>query len=145
LTRSFSELRRVDPGFKADHLLTLRLQYGPARPVMRQSAIRFFSDVQRELASLPGVVSASAVSRLPAGGGGVDSLGGNPFSIDGRPFDPNGPVPQLAHTQSAGVDYFRTLGIPLLEGRTFADADTDSSPHVAVVNQTLARGFFPRG
>jgi putative ABC transport system permease protein len=145
LVRSFSELRRVDPGFKADHLLTFRLQYAPARPVIRQRASRFLSDVQKELASLPGVVSASAIDRLPAGGSGPGSLGGNPFSIEGRAFNSNSPVPQLAHTQGAGVDYFKTLGIPLIEGRTFTDADTDSSPHVAVVNQTLARGFFPHG
>lgn len=145
LLRSFSELRRVDPGFKADHLLTLRLQYAPARPVMRRRAMQFFSDVREKLAALPGVISASEVSRLPAAGGGVDSLGGNPFSIEGRPFNPNGPVPQLAHNQSAAIDYFNTLGIPLIEGRTFTAADTDSSTPVTVVNQTLARGFFPHG
>ena len=145
LLRSFSELRRVDPGFRADHLLTLRLQYPPARPIMNRRSIQFFSDVREKLAGLPGVISAGAVSRLPAGGSTVDSRGGNPFSIEGRPFNPSSVVPQLAHTQTAGVDYFRTLGIPLIEGRTFTEADTDQAPHVTVINQTLARGFFPHG
>ncbi len=145
LLRSFSELRRVDPGFRADHLLTLRLQFPPARPIMHRRAVQFFSDVRDKLAALPGVVSATVVSRLPAGGSSIGSRGGNPFSIEGRPFNPTSAVPQLAHTQSAGVDYFKALGIPLLEGRAFTDADTDSAPHVVVVNRTLARGFFPDG
>ena len=145
LLRSFSELRRVDPGFRADHLLTLRLQYPPGRPIMRGRGLQFFSEVHDRLAALPGVIAVSGISRLPAAGGGPGSRGGNPFSIEGRMFDPASAVPQIAHTQTAGVDYFRTLGIPLIAGRTFSQADTGTSEQVAVVNRTLARGFFPNG
>ena len=145
LLRSFEQLSHVDPGFTADHLLTMRVQAPATLAANRQRSGAFFTELTGKLAGLPGVLGAGSVSRLPAMGGGPNTRGGNPFSIEGRPWDPNAPVPQIAHTQTADADYFRALQIPLLEGRLFSAFDTVTAPHVAVVNRTLARAFFPRG
>jgi putative ABC transport system permease protein len=145
LLKSFTRLRHIDPGFEATHLLTMQLQLSGTRYQEPHRRIAFFSGLQERLAALPGVVSASMVSRLPVARAGLNTRSGNPFSIEGRPWNPNGSIPQIAHTQTAGPGYFRTFGIPLLSGRDFSGSDTMDAPHVALINETLARGFFPRG
>ena len=145
LIKSFTRLSHVNPGFNPDHLLTMQIQLPPQRYSEPHRRVAFFSTLGERLAALPGVISVGAVSRLPVLGGGLNARGGNPFSIEGRAWDPNSPVRQIAHTQVADPDYFRTLRIPLIVGRVFSTADTASAPRVAVVNETLARGFFSRG
>jgi len=145
LLKSFTRLRQIDPGFRPDHLLTMQMQLSGPRYQDTRHRISYFSELQERLRTLPGVTSVSMVGWLPVARVGADTGGGNPFSIEGRAWNPNGPVPQIAHTSAAGIDYFHTMGIPLLAGRVFTNADTlDASP-VTVINQTLARGFFPRG
>ena len=100
--------------------------------------------MRAQVAALPGVMAATASTRLPVNGGEIMN-GGSPFSIEGRPWNPSGAVPQLANTQIADPVYFRTLQIPLIAGRVFNDSDTAQAPFVAVINETLARGFFPDG
>jgi putative ABC transport system permease protein len=145
LLKSFARLREINPGFHPDHLLTMRIQLSGPRYEDDRRRISYFSEVQERLRSLPGVTAASMVGGLPVARVGADTGGGNPFSIEGRPWNPNGSVRQVAHTTAAGVDYFHTMGIPLLAGRVFSPSDTMDAPQVAVINQTLARGFFPRG
>jgi len=117
---------------------------GPRYEDARRRA-SYYSNLEERLRTLPGVVSASMVGWLPVARVGADTSGGNPFSIEGWAWNPNGPVPQIAHTAAAGPDYFRAMGIPLRDGRVFAPTDTAEAPPVAVINETLARGFFPRG
>jgi putative ABC transport system permease protein len=145
LLKSFARLREINPGFHPDHLLTMRIQLSGPRYEDDRRRISYFSEVQERLRSLPGVTAASMVGGLPVARVGADTGGGNPFSIEGRPWNPNGSVRQVAHTTAAGVDYFHTMGIPLLAGRVFSPSDTMDAPQVAVINQTLARGFFQRG
>ena len=145
LLKSFSRLRAIDPGFHPEHVLTMRVQLAGPRYQDDRHRISYFSDLQERLRTLPGVAAVSMVGWLPVAPVGADTGGGNPFSIEGRPWNPNGPVPQIAHTSTAGLDYFHTMGIPLLAGRVFTPADNLDAPAVAVINQTLARGFFPRG
>ena len=145
LLKSFTRLREINPGFRTDHLLTMRMQLSGPRYQDARHRISYFSELQRRLRTLPGVIAVSMVGGLPVAPVGADTSGGNPFSIEGRPWSPNGPVRQIAHTTAAGLDYFHTMGIPLLAGRVFADADTLDAPRVAVINQALARGFFPHG
>ncbi len=145
LLKSFSRLRGIDPGFHPDHLLTMQLQLARPRYEDAHRRIRYYSELQERLRSLPGVTSVSLVDWLPVARVGSDTNGGNPFSIEGRAWNPNGLVPQMAHTAAVGLDYFRTMQIPLLAGRVFAPSDTMEAPAVAVINQALARGFFPRG
>jgi putative ABC transport system permease protein len=146
LLKSFARLRQIDPGFRPDHLLTMQVQLSGPRYEAPRRRIEFFSELQERVARIPGVVSVSAVTGLPVASiGNVESRGGNPFSIEGRPWDPNGPVPQIAHTFVAGLEYFRTMGIRLRAGRVFSEADNSDAPRVTVVNERLARGFFPHG
>lgn len=145
LLKSFEYLRKIDPGFHPDHLLTMEVNLSGPRYEQPANRIAFFSRLQERLEQLPGVVSASGVDRLPVFKVGVDTRGGNPFSVDGHPFDPSNTTPQIAHTQTVEQGYFHTMGIPVLAGRPFSDKDGADSPPVAVINRTLARNVFPNG
>jgi putative ABC transport system permease protein len=144
LLKSYAKLRHVDPGFHPEHVLTMRVQYPPTRPLMKTRLSAFFTELSDTIATIPGVISAGAVSRLPVEGG-VNGRGGNPFSIEGQQWRPDGPVPQMAHTQVIDPEYFRAMQIPLLQGRFFEPRDNGAAPAVTVVNETLAHGFFPKG
>lgn len=150
LLQSFVRLRRVDPGFRSDGLLTMQLRLSGPRYAAPGRRVQFLSELQERLAALPAVISVSVVSRLPVASiGNVDARGGNPFSIEGRAWGANSDLstatPQIAHTQTVGPDYFRTMQIPVRSGRVFSVADGPDTPRVVVVNQTLARRFFPNG
>jgi len=143
LLKSFSRLRRVDPGFNPVHLLTMQLQFPPSVPQFNGRTIAFYSELREKLASLPGVISAT-VGGWPVRGGDANARGGDPFLLKGRPYDENG-TGQFANLNIVGLDYFRTFEIPLRAGRVFSEADNSSAPRVVMVNGTLARKFFPEG
>jgi putative ABC transport system permease protein len=153
LLKSFSRLTHVDPGFNANHLLLM--QTGFSRNTSRTERVEFYKGLRERLAQLPGVTSAT-VGDLPVGGGGINAGAGDPFGIKGKSYDAtSGSVTQFANLSTAGVDYFRTFEIPLLSGRPFTDADATPAnigveaakeyPSVVIVNETLARTFFPQG
>jgi putative ABC transport system permease protein len=144
LLKSFALLTHEHKGFNPQSLLTMHVELFGERYKDPHRQVEFFSNVRAQVAALPGVVSATASTRLPVNGAEI-MTGGSPFSIEGRPWNPSGAVPQLATTQIADADYFRTLQIPLIAGRVFNDSDTAQAPFVAVINETLARGFFPNG
>ncbi|MGA2723803.1 MAG: ABC transporter permease [Bryobacteraceae bacterium] len=137
LIRSFVRLRSADPGFRPSGLLTLRVPLAGGRNAAPDRRIAFFQQVTERVAALPGVRAVGAVSGLPLTGLG----GGSAFAVDGRPA----PAPEqrpIGLLRSVSSAYFRTMGIPLLAGRVFADSDTSQAPAVIVVNQTLARRFW---
>jgi putative ABC transport system permease protein len=145
LLKSFSRLRRVDPGFNPVHLLTMQVQFPPTRPISRVRMKAFYAELREKLAGLPGVISASE-GGLPVRGGGVNAGGGDPFTIKGRTYGSSGTVGQFANLTGIGPDYFRTFQIPLRAGRLFTESDhATDAPSVAIVNETLARAFFPQG
>jgi putative ABC transport system permease protein len=140
LIRSFVRLRSVDPGFQPLGLLTLRVPLAGGRNAAPDRRIAFFQQVADRVAALPGVRAAGAVNALPLTGLGL----GSNFAVDGRPA----PAPEqrpIALLRSVHSAYFRSMGIPLLAGRAFQDSDTSQAPAVIVVNQTLARRFWPQG
>ena len=139
LLRSFHNLHAVDPGFDPRNVLTLRITLPDSTYSQPYRRAAFFSDALGRIQRLPGVESAAFISRLPLSGGGH---GGDPFSIQGRPYDSSSAVPQIAIGQASTPDYFRAMHIPLLAGRLITGADAETAPAVAVVNATLARGFF---
>jgi putative ABC transport system permease protein len=145
LAKSFERLRQIDTGIRVEHLLTMRLQLSGARYRQPGQRTRFFSDLQDRLSHLPGVVSASEVGRLPVFKVGVDTTAGNPFSTDLHAFNDNSGTKQMAHTVTAAPGYFHVMGISLLEGRDFSQSDLANAPPVAIVNETLARRFYPQG
>jgi putative ABC transport system permease protein len=140
LMQSFAQLRRVDPGFRPQGLLTLRLPLGGGRNNAIERRVAFIRQVSDGVATLPGVRGVGAVSELPLTGLGLGSV----FWIDGRPLPPTGQRP-LAMTRGVTGDYFRAIGIPLIAGRFFNDADTAASQPVAIVDETLAKRFWPQG
>jgi len=144
LLKSFWRLTHVDPGFNAEHLLIMRTDF--TRNTSPTERVQFYTELREKLAMLPGVIGAT-MGDLPLRGGGINSGSGDPFGIRGKSYDSTtGPVTQFANLPSAGVDYFRTLQIPLRAGRVFTAADTAGKfPSVVMVNETLARAFFPQG
>jgi putative ABC transport system permease protein len=140
LIRSFARLRSADPGFQPSGLLTLRVPLAGGRNAAPGRRIAFFQQVADRVAALPGVATVGAVNGLPLTGLG----GGSTFAVDGRPA----PAPEqrpVALLRSVTPAYFRTMGIPLVAGRLLADSDTSQAPPAIVVNQTLARRFWPAG
>jgi putative ABC transport system permease protein len=145
LAKSLARLRQIDPGVRIEHLLTMQIQLSGPRYEKARQRVRFFSELQDRLAKMPGVISASEVSILPVFTVGVDTRYGNPFSTDAHRWNPNAQTRQMAHTITVGRGYFRTMGIALRRGRDFSRSDVLDAPPVAIVNETLARGFFPNG
>jgi putative ABC transport system permease protein len=135
LIKSFVRLAVVNPGFRAEQLVTARISLSDNQYADIQRVAAFYRELVERVRTLPGVESASVVSVLPLTGG----QGGSPFSIQGRAYDSNSKTPQVVNQQVAGADYFRTMQIPLLAGRLFRDGE--SGP-VVVINRTMARGFW---
>lgn len=138
MIRSFLQLQRVDPGFNPDKVLTAHIalpqnSYGtPARVGEFQQ--RLLQNVQ----SLPGVQSAAASMSLPPN---LLQMR-NPFVVEGQPPAPGESQP-VAEQLLISPYYFRTLGIRLSAGRPFTDADNASAPPVVIINETMARTYFP--
>jgi putative ABC transport system permease protein len=139
LLKSLAHLRSVEPGFDPHNVLTMQVTLPAVRYLSPRSRITFFDQLAERLRHIGGVESAALVSQLPVSGGG---RGGDPFSIEGQPYDSSGRVPQVATRYQMSPDYFRTMRIPLLAGRPLDERDGPDAPHVAVINQTMARGFF---
>jgi len=143
--RSFWQLLQVRPGFNPHQVVTTQIwmavpndpKNDPYRTVPKRAA--FHREVLRRVTSLPGVVEASigAGGSLPL----LHTRNAFTFTIEGRPADSErAPVAEFA---SVTPRHFNTLQIPLLSGRNFTDADDDKALPVAVVDQTLARRFWP--
>jgi len=131
LVKSFVRLMRVDPGFEADRLLVFNVGLPPATSPAQQD--EFYRQVVERLQALAGVQSVGAVSRLPLAGGNSDRS----FRLPGSDRD------YQADIRVSTPNYFQTMGIPLLKGRSLGDQDTRSPAIVAVVNEALARTVFP--
>jgi putative ABC transport system permease protein len=138
LVKSFLRLQRIDPGVSIDRVLTLRLRLPDARYAQAERQVRFYDDVLRRIQELPGVTAAGLTSDLPLGG--TDSF--LSFGIEGRPQEKLGQGPEGGYHQ-VSLDYFRTLGIPLLRGRQFDARDVQKAPEVAIVSETLAKRYWP--
>ncbi|HEY3568939.1 MAG TPA: ABC transporter permease [Thermoanaerobaculia bacterium] len=138
MVRSFVRLQAVDPGFDARNLLTLRVALPSVRYPDDAKADAFFRQAVASLRTLPGVRSASAISELPFAALGTATS----FTIEGRPAPPPG---EFFGTDVRVVDeeYFRTMRIPVLAGRTFTPQEVAEDRKVCVVNQAMARVYFP--
>ena len=136
LIQSFMRLQGVNPGFNPHHVLTINLGLPDARYNAAQQAA-FFGQIVERVRALPGVHLASAVVPLPLSEDRMRTS----FEIEGRPV-PKSEEP-LTEFRSIAPDYFRTMEIPLLQGRDFTERDDMKAPAVVIVNQTLAQRFFP--
>ncbi|MBI1791262.1 MAG: ABC transporter permease, partial [Acidobacteria bacterium] len=138
LIRSFAKLRAVDPGFRPERLLTMKRVVSQSTHREGPQVAALYQQILDRLAQLPGVESAGMVSDLFLS---KTPNSGN-FSIEGRP-----PVPieqQIEATLDAvSPAYFAAMGVPLLKGRFFDQRDGANSPPVVLINDTMARRFWP--
>ena len=138
MIRSFGSLRGVNPGFDAHNVLTARVTVPTRRYPDDAKRIDFFTNLVARLSAIPGVESAGAVSYLPLAGAGA----GTGFTIVGQPA----PLPGQGPTTDVSVcddGYFRALKVPLLRGRVFSAREMRERSNVVVINDALARRYFP--
>jgi putative ABC transport system permease protein len=139
LTKSFLRLLHPEPGFRTQGLLTLSISLSgsPFAEPDRQSV--FFERVLEGAHRVPGVVHAALVNLLPVAG----DTWGTRFSVEGQTAPADDPASATFRVASPG--YLETMGIPLLQGRTFTADDRSDTPRVVLVNRTLARRHWPGG
>jgi putative ABC transport system permease protein len=135
LLNSFWRLQRVDRGFDAHNVLTLNLTL--SRQSKTDQQVAFLKDLLERVGQVPGVRSAGLTSTLPLRGGPATT-----FVIEDHPPVELGDEPS-ADIRIIDPGYFRTMGIPLRAGRAFAETDTATALKVMVINETLARRFWP--
>jgi putative ABC transport system permease protein len=135
--RSFGKILRLDLGFRPERLLTLRLDFPNFRFASAEPAIVFIKQVLESTRATPGVTAASAGLVFPMS----DEVAETTFETEATAADPKH-AQQSALGNRVAPDFFRTLGIPLLAGREFTDADMKGNSPVFVVNATLAKKYF---
>ena len=140
LLQSLRHTLAVDPGFRSDHLLSLGVMLTTDKYEKAQTREAFFLAAKEKLRALPGVTDVSDVCSPPLAGECGDYF----YTIPGR-TDPNDASLPDANFNYADENYFRVAGIRLISGRPFLTTDTESSPHVAVVNDSFAREWWPQG
>src|SRR5262245_74341 len=133
---SLVRLTSQPPGFQPENLLTFKLLVSKTfKPGFERN--NFYARLLEAIRGMPGVASAGTSSSLPLIRGALTDL----FTIMGQPASPN--ELRLAAKEAVSPDYFHTLGIPLLAGRSFVERDTETAEPVVIINETLARRFFP--
>jgi len=157
LGRSFLHVMRQQTGFRTEHLITMELaspdqlgEAGPQQEALLQRRIRFHDEIQARMRALPGVTEVGGIDAFPLTGYGADGrfviLDGTPAPKDFDEFRDmmrNQERVGGAEFRIASPGYFKTMGIPLVRGRLFEDRDTVDTPHVAVINETLAKSRWP--
>jgi putative ABC transport system permease protein len=142
LIATFAALRHTDPGFSPDHVLTMNIPLSPADfpDGHENQAIQFFQDLTDQVDALPGVKASGVTSTLPLGfgsgwGKNLDVLGHTPAtSLDQVP---------IVRFQLSSPGFMPAIGGRLRHGRFFTDQDNQQAPAVAIINEALARQFFP--
>jgi putative ABC transport system permease protein len=139
MTRTMYKIANVDPGFRTDHLLTMRMDItGPKYKNNLPQIQGFQKAVLTNVKALPGVESAAFTLSLPIAG----SMWGSVFIVGDQPVPERSQIP-VAAFNPVSPEYFQTMGIRLLRGRSFTEADGPQSPEVVVINETMARHFWP--
>jgi putative ABC transport system permease protein len=139
MTRSFARLLQVDPGFESGHVVAAQVFLPTTKYRERPRIAQFYEDVVSRLQATPGIESASAVSVLPMFEVGAPSA--LPFTVEGR--QPPKTEDPLAEVRIVLPRYFETMKIRLLEGRLLDERDSTDAPRTSVINETMARRYFP--
>lgn len=138
LVKSFLRLHEVSPGFDGDNLLLVRLSLPPAKYSNREAVTVFFDKTLSEVQNLSGVRGAAVANVLPLSGMNVR----NDFTIVGRPPLSAADIP-AAQTRWVSPGYFQTMGIQLVSGREFTQHDNSRAPGVVVIDEALAKRYWP--
>lgn len=139
LARSLWAMTTAPIGFDPKGVLTFNVQPPGDKYGTLETRNQLFDEMIRRLRALPGVSDAAVTSQLPTGIHSSNSL-----YIQDAPWAPNQPVPFIL-TAGASEEYFRTLRVPLVTGRTFDDTDLPSAPPVIVINEEMAKRYWPHG
>jgi len=137
MTRSFSKLLDVNPGFDSSNLIAARVLL-PATKYPRPAIVGFYESVIERMRQQPGVTNASAVSAMPLHD--VGAAGSLPFNVEGQP--PPDTEDPMADVRMVAAGYFETMKIQLLAGRFLDERDDMTTPRTSVINQTMARRYF---
>ena len=152
LGRSLLRVLATDPGFHTEHVITVDLALSfAAKDADKTHRIQFLDQLLRQMRAIPGVQEVGGTGHLPL----TDMLSNGTYVLLAPGDQPPHAIEQLetwshnaartgyANYSPASDGYFRALGIPLLQGRLFDDRDTMDAPHVAIINQSLAREKWP--
>jgi putative ABC transport system permease protein len=137
LLTSFARLQRVQPGFTPEGIFTAQLAIQGER-YDRDTLVSFYEQLYARLQALPNSTSAAITDRVPLTGGQASA----PVAVQGRSLPP---ISERDHANRHLVSpkYFATLGIPIRAGRDFDERDNSRVPHVAIINETFSKRFFP--
>lgn len=138
MIKSFWQLQKVDPGFKPENALTMQVTLPKRKYPEETQQVAFFQQLLEKVRLLPGVQAVGATSLVPVSD---DDFVLGFEAEDQPPLQPG--IGQSANFFSVSADYFKAMGIPLLRGRYINERDTKDSPHVAVINETMAKKIFP--
>ncbi|HUJ30761.1 MAG TPA: ABC transporter permease [Candidatus Acidoferrum sp.] len=135
--RSLREAQRTNLGFDPSHVVNFAMDPSEIGYSTAQDR-EFYRNLLDRVRALPGVVSASTASSIPMG----YYNSGDTIEIDGYEPPPGQPKPSAGYN-AVSSDYFKTMSIPMVRGRAFTEADTDTAPYVAIVNEHAAKTFWP--
>ncbi|MBY0493007.1 MAG: ABC transporter permease [Cyanobacteria bacterium] len=138
MTRSFAKLLQVSPGFDATNLVAARVLL-PTTKYQRANQVKFYESVLERVKREPGITNASAVSAMPLHD--VGAAGALPFNVEGQQPPPT--EDPLADVRIVAPGYFETMKIKLLAGRFLDERDAEVGPRTSVINETMARRYFP--
>ncbi len=138
MIKSFIRLQQTNLGFNPDKVLTTSLSLSRTRYLEGRQQAAFYQQALERIQSLTGVQSAAATTALPL----TLSMSGSDFRIEGHP-EPEAGKEMIINTSSVSPGYFQTLGIPLMKGRDFTGRDNGDAPEAAIINNDLARIYFP--
>jgi putative ABC transport system permease protein len=139
MVKAFWKLQEVNAGFDATNVLSMRLSLPQTSYKDQASVVGFYGSLVERVNALPGVASAALVSGMPP----ERPINANDTSIEGFVPKPNGPIQNIDYYNAVSGKFFETMGARLIEGRFLNDNDGANAPAVMVVNQTLARTYWP--
>jgi putative ABC transport system permease protein len=139
MIKSMTRLLGVDPGFNPKNVLTMQMSVPQEEIYVGPPGLpRFCQDLTDHVGAIPGVLSVGAIGHLP-----LEGNASRGFQIEGQPPADPGKMPGADYSVAC-PGYFKTMGVPVLKGREFTAQDTVSAPGVIVINETMARRFWPK-
>ena len=137
MVRTLWNLRNIDPGFEAQHVLTMNVLVSSTAYTTPQQWSAFFDELRAHVRALPGVQAAGFVDTLPLQGGS-----NQPVAIEGAPAVDMAEQPEVS-VRIATPGFMEAMHFSLVRGRLFADSDTATSPEVVIISQAMAKQFWP--
>jgi predicted permease len=138
LINTFLHLRNLNPGFRTDHLLTMKVDLSEVKYPDGERRGLFFDEVLRRIRALPGVQSAAVAGNLPFTYNGDSAT----IAVEGIPDPPPDQWPDVIY-RAIGPGYFSAMGIPMIRGRDFTDQDKADSKKVVVISEKTAQHYWP--